>query len=68
LWETLFPEGISLVDIRDIRPGMKVLKVVGLLPDSVPLHSMPLVNGFQAREIRKRIPEGRDCHSVIACR
>lgn len=36
----LFPGAISLVNVRDIKPGMKVIKVDGLLPGAAryPLH------------------------------
>lgn len=36
----LFPGAISLVNLRDVKPGMKVLKVDGLLPGApgYPLH------------------------------
>jgi hypothetical protein len=36
----LFPGAISLVSVRDVKPGMKVLKVDGLLPGApgYPLH------------------------------
>ena len=27
-----FPGAISLVDVRDVKPGMKIVKVEGLLP------------------------------------
>jgi hypothetical protein len=30
----LFPGAISLVNARDVKPGMKVLKVDGLLPNT----------------------------------
>jgi hypothetical protein len=36
----VFPGGISLVNVRDVKPGMKVIKVNNLLPGAVgyPLH------------------------------
>jgi hypothetical protein len=36
----LFPGAISLVNVQDVKPGMKVLKVDGLLPGATgyPLH------------------------------
>jgi hypothetical protein len=35
-----FPGAISLINVDDVRPGMKVLKVDGLLPGAAgyPLH------------------------------
>jgi hypothetical protein len=35
-----FPGAISLVNVRDVKPGMKVIKVDGLLPGAAgyPLH------------------------------
>jgi hypothetical protein len=37
---TLFPGAISLVNVRDVKPGMKVIKVDGMLPGAAgyPLH------------------------------
>ena len=36
----LFPGGISMVNVREVKPGMKVIKVDGLLPGAsgYPLH------------------------------
>jgi ABC-type phosphate transport system substrate-binding protein len=37
---TLFPGAITLVNVRDVKPGMKVIKIDGLLPGAAgyPLH------------------------------
>jgi hypothetical protein len=31
----VFPGGISLVNVRDVKPGMKVIKVDNVLPSAV---------------------------------